>query len=1139
MRKGQNPMRIAPDFLVGVTGSHQEGPSTFHSPAAAAAAPGRPVNSVNQRGIPPAKLVRATSDPIITCLRVPTGIHHVSLPCPSPSHQLLLLSQHRLGPSWLVKIVRSFDNRVSETIQFFTPLTLIVGYNGSGKTTIIECLKYVTTGELPSSSDRGKSFIHDPSLCGEKEVLAQVKIAFKSTSGAKMVATRSLQLTVKKSGQKFQRNLKALEGHLLMIKGGERTSISSRVAELNQILPQYLGISPAILEYVVFCHQDDSLWPMSEPAGLKKKFDEIFDALKWTKAIDNIKKLGKAQGEELGKLEIMERHFKEDKDKGARIEGLRVDVEQLATKLQAAADKSTEAYDRAATFESIVSSLAENVQNLRQDLQEMIETDAELQASLDRFEERYQRVVDGMDTNRDTVGEKQNQYHSNIDARATLIKETARRHNIRGFDFEITDEHAQQFMEKLNRMARDQQTTLDRVRRQVQDELQNAQSAISQLSERKSTLIRDKENFKSQIQTNEKILSRLESELDSIDIEDTESRLKKAREESGASQLEQKIRDTNAQLREREEQKDKLEAELVDATRRAKHKDRQRILETLTGAHGERLSNAALNEKIGELTQIKFQLTTVRDDLKKRNASLKNAEDRIAKFIGDEPIEDFPTLLENDEASVTVIQTDLSNFDAMRDYYDTCLKTLDNHSKCRMQKLEAMMKATAQKAMEEEFFEKKESLKALRELQPVYDTWLEERIETLTSTAEEQDMTLDDRLELKKDVESMSKTVQKIEQTKELEAKQNDIKQNTESERALRSSLSNLELEFRDAKSKLSTVEYQLKEKSNLLSRIQDVKNQNTGHRDSMRRTDQEIQSLSPQLEQARAKYDDDNNKLQNSVNQLSHANKAISDYIMKGGPNLIARAQAELNGLKEEGQRLDDEQRRLSSETKRAINDNIRYRHGIRQLEAADRNRYAREGQKWQDERNRLSAQQSEAMGTLKTKDDQLQQLIADWETDYKDAASKYKEAHIKYHGALDKAIINRIIEELWKKTYQGTDVDNILIRVVMVKQDAEMDMRGRCSAGQKVLASIIIRLALAECFGPTTNLDRDNIRALAESLAEIIRVRRQQRNFQLIVITHDEEFLRYMNCGDFCDYYYRSIAEVSKPIFPCYTRE
>jgi DNA repair protein RAD50 len=35
------------------------------------------------------------------------------------------------------------------------------------------------------------------------------------------------------------------------------------------------------------------------------------------------------------------------------------------------------------------------------------------------------------------------------------------------------------------------------------------------------------------------------------------------------------------------------------------------------------------------------------------------------------------------------------------------------------------------------------------------------------------------------------------------------------------------------------------------------------------------------------------------------------------------------------------------------------------------------------------------------------------------------------------------------------------------MIKNEVEMDMRGRCSAGQKVLASIIIRLALAESFG------------------------------------------------------------------------
>lgn len=114
---------------------------------------------------------------------------------------------------------------------------------------------------------------------------------------------------------------------------------------------------------------------------------------------------------------------------------------------------------------------------------------------------------------------------------------------------------------------------------------------------------------------------------------------------------------------------------------------------------------------------------------------------------------------------------------------------------------------------------------------------------------------------------------------------------------------------------------------------------------------------------------------------------------------------------------------------------------------------------------------------------------------------------------------------------------------RVVMIKNQVELDMRGRCSAGQKVLASIIIRLALAESFGqgcgvlaldeyaksldttdsrPTTNLDQENINALAEALAEIIRERRRQANFQLIVITHDEGFLQRLAQQDVVEYYW-----------------
>ena len=73
------------------------------------------------------------------------------------------------------------------------------------------------------------------------------------------------------------------------------------------------------------------------------------------------------------------------------------------------------------------------------------------------------------------------------------------------------------------------------------------------------------------------------------------------------------------------------------------------------------------------------------------------------------------------------------------------------------------------------------------------------------------------------------------------------------------------------------------------------------------------------------------------------------------------------------------------------------------------------------------------------------------------------------------------------------------MLLQVVLVKGDTVLDMRGRCSAGQKVLASIIIRLALAETFcvncgllaldEPTTNLDCNNIEGLAQALADIVK--------------------------------------------------
>ena len=39
----------------------------------------------------------------------------------------------------------------------------------------------------------------------------------------------------------------------------------------------------AVLENVIFVHQEDSNWPLSDGQTLKKKFDDIFAATKYTK----------------------------------------------------------------------------------------------------------------------------------------------------------------------------------------------------------------------------------------------------------------------------------------------------------------------------------------------------------------------------------------------------------------------------------------------------------------------------------------------------------------------------------------------------------------------------------------------------------------------------------------------------------------------------------------------------------------------------------------------------------------------------------------------------------------------------------------------------------------------------------------
>jgi ABC-type oligopeptide transport system ATPase subunit len=60
-----------------------------------------------------------------------------------------------------------------------------------------------------------------------------------------------------------------------------------------------------------------------------------------------------------------------------------------------------------------------------------------------------------------------------------------------------------------------------------------------------------------------------------------------------------------------------------------------------------------------------------------------------------------------------------------------------------------------------------------------------------------------------------------------------------------------------------------------------------------------------------------------------------------------------------------------------------------------------------------------------------------------------------------------------------------------------------------------------------PTTNLDRANIESFAQALTRLINSLKTQSNFQLIIITHDEEFVRFIAKEGLCDYYWRVLKD------------
>ncbi|GMS81208.1 hypothetical protein PENTCL1PPCAC_3383, partial [Pristionchus entomophagus] len=195
----------------------------------------------------------------------------------------------RFGPAMacfeemIIQGIRAYPPTTQSVIKFVHPLTIIQGNNGCGKTTIIEALNHICTGALPSGQKQ--TFLHDLENAKTQKVDALIKLRFRDVRNKEIVACTRMTNVLGKEGKsttKSDEQTMKVYPH-----GGERgIAISSKTIDFKTEMLIHLGMPKAILENVVFCHQENSTWPLSEPKILKSKFDDIFQLTGFVKFVE-------------------------------------------------------------------------------------------------------------------------------------------------------------------------------------------------------------------------------------------------------------------------------------------------------------------------------------------------------------------------------------------------------------------------------------------------------------------------------------------------------------------------------------------------------------------------------------------------------------------------------------------------------------------------------------------------------------------------------------------------------------------------------------------------------------------------------------------------------------------------------------
>ncbi|TRY63271.1 hypothetical protein TCAL_04658, partial [Tigriopus californicus] len=520
-----------------------------------------------------------------------------------------------------MKFAQEKRNNKGETFVQVDPLTLILGNNGCGKTTIIEALRYATTGDFPPGSNGGRSFIHDPKMAGESVVHASVKLRFQSIQNNPHTINRAVNATQNPKTV----SIKSVDSTIKDVK--RDCSLSSKCNDVNELVKEHLGVSKAILNNVIFCHQEDSTWPLDEGSKVKDKFDEIFSAAKYQDCLKTMKDVQKKQLE-LARIDktavdflredrkVVREKRKNLRSKKQDIEDMGIDLVELQESKQPIRKKLQEMNEVEQNFKGINAKKTEAETKLReyQKLIQGLQSEMDYQSldlsedeivlmisQLDQERKNKERDLSALEMERNEVEQVQEEEDRKCRVLAAQLGETEQKRKTWVENQNVLDQRAKRVREEFASfdLQSDLDTTafmekvvleLDRQRRKVNQEsdkeleehrLANGelekQSAV--LNDKKTTIQKSRTDFSKDLAEIKKTfrqmehapddLKNIESTLEAkvMEVERHEASLEVAKTESTIEESKRELKHletTESELRDEKEILDKNREEMME-----------------------------------------------------------------------------------------------------------------------------------------------------------------------------------------------------------------------------------------------------------------------------------------------------------------------------------------------------------------------------------------------------------------------------------------------------------------------------------------------------------------------------------------------------------------------------------------------